>query len=157
MLRRLPKYVIVHGVVAPRQLVPFLNILVHEAHATPNSVYRGDDARLLLAKVGKHSQKWLYDHQGTPAQPYPANPPGYSTHELRNDGVAYPKLRRGATIPWWACGIDVNDSDVHRVIAVAAKHGWKVSQTYPNSKGEYHHLNFRRPPLLKRLAARVKP
>lgn len=153
----LPKYVVVQNCPVPRQLAPFLKQLLKETNSTLNSCYRGEEAKALLHKLGKHTQKELYDgyKAGLPGY-YPANPPGYSTHELRNDGTAYSQWPRGAKIPWWACGIDVNDSDVLKMVAAAKRHGWQVSQTYPGSSSEYHHLNFRKPPLSARLTAFAK-
>jgi hypothetical protein len=134
-----------------------LTLVLRESRSHLNSCYRGDDAKALLHSVGKHTQRELYDGfiHHKPGY-YPANPPGYSTHELHNDGAAYSQWPRGGRIPWWACGIDVNDADVHRFIAAAARHGWKVTQTYPHSSGEYHHVNFRRPPLMLRLRAKAQ-
>lgn len=152
-------FVLVQGCPVPRKLAPVLRLILAESHSHLNSCYRGDDAKALLHSVGKHTQRELYDGF-THHRPgyYPANPPGFSTHELRNDGAAYSQWRRGGRIPWWACGIDVNDADVHHFITTAARHGWKVAQTYPHSSGEYHHVNFRKPPLRLRLKARrVKP
>jgi hypothetical protein len=148
--RPLPKYVVVQGCPVPRRLAPFLRKTLAESGAQLQSCYRGSDAEGLLRRLGKHSQKWLYDHQGRPEQPNPANPPGFSTHELRNDGQAYRQWRRGARVPWWACGIDIRDQDVKGFIAAARRHGWEVSQTYPSSVREYHHVNFRKPPILHR-------
>ena len=80
--------------------------------------------------------------------------PGESTHELRNDGKAYSGHARDK-LKWWQCGIDVNDSDVQRFIAAAKKRGWVVSQTYPLSKTEFHHVNFRKPPVRERVRGHV--
>lgn len=151
------RYVVVQGCVVPEKLAPFLTDVLKATGATLNSCYRGADAESLLHRLGKHSQAELYRlHAEDPTRYAPANPPGFSTHELRNDGAAYPAWRRGARIPWWACGIDVNDSDVEHVLRMAARRGWQVAQTYPNSRAEFHHVNFRRPPLLERLKPVVK-
>jgi hypothetical protein len=149
-------YLDVQGCPVPRLLAPMLRTVLRESRSTMHSCYRGDDAAELLHKHGKHSQAELYDawlHRRAGFNP--ANPPGFSTHELRNDGAAYTRWPRGGRIPWWACGIDIADSDVDRFIAAAAKHGWKVARTYPASRSEYHHVNFRRPPIHRRLQARV--
>lgn len=150
-------YVVVQGCPVPRLLAPFISQVLHESGAHLQSCYRGADAETLLHHLGKHSQAelyrgWLMHRPGF----NPANPPGYSTHELRNDGAAYKQWLRGGRIPWWACGIDVDDAHVHAFIRAAAKHGWVVVQTYPNSTGEYHHVNFRKPPLRQRIKARRK-
>lgn len=120
---------------------PYIDIITTDAHASVNSIYRGDAAAHLLHKYGKHTQRELYQlfllGQGNPA-----NPPGFSTHELRSDGAAYPSVLRGHTLAWWQQGFDVNDWDVKNVIAQAASHGWKVWQPY-SAGSEFHHLNFR--------------
>lgn len=138
-------YAVVDGCPAPAELAPILARILARSGARLQSCYRGADAEALLARLGKHSQKWLYDHQGRPEQPNAANPPGRSTHELRNDGVAYPGPP-GATLEWWQCGIDVDDSHVQAFIREAAREGYTVTVTYPTSRSEYHHLNFRKPP-----------
>lgn len=75
----------------------------------------------------------------------PANPPGYSTHERRSDGVAYPQFTRGLPIPAWATGID--STNPQGLIAAAGKHGYVATVTYPGSSAEAHHINFRRKPI----------
>lgn len=150
-------YVLVQGSPVPAKLAPFLRTILRESGARLQSVYRGHDAEALLHRVGKHSQTELYQCwlRRTPGC-NPANPPGFSTHELRNDGAAYSQWKRGARIPWWAVGIDVDDAHVHAFIRAAARHGWKVAQTYPGSRSEYHHVNFRRPPLRHLVRAAIR-
>ena len=134
-------------------ICPFIAIVVNDAHATVNSIYRGDDAATILHKHGKHTQRELYDTlpAGT------ANPPGFSTHELKSDGVAYPWIPRGHSLLWWMQGFDVNDSDVPHVKYQALTHGWHLFQPYPGGV-EFHHLNFaaepktRNPMTLSRIA-----
>jgi hypothetical protein len=122
--------------------------ILDDSGAHLQSCYRANDAAALLAKCGKHSQTWLYQHQGRPEQPNPANPPGRSTHELRSDGVAYPGPA-GRKLLYWQVGIDVDDGHVQAFIRSAAKFGYRVTVTYPGSRSEYHHLNFRKMPVLK--------
>lgn len=148
------KYVEVQACPVPAKLAPFLRKLLAESGAHLQSCYRGADAQALLHRYGKHSQTELYNgwRQHLPGF-NPANPPGFSTHELRNDGTAYSQWPRGARIPWWACGIDIDDAHVQAFIRAAARHGWKVARTYPSTLSEYHHVNFRKPPLRHRLKA----
>lgn len=135
-----------------KNLAPFIAVITQDAKATVDSIYRGTDAEAILNKYGKHSQSQLYwlSIHGTAAQRIAvglsaggggANPPGYSTHEQRSDGVAYPHYGRGAYLQWWMCGFDVNDGDVRNCISVAAGHGWHIWQPY-SSGIEWHHLNF---------------
>lgn len=130
----------------PRNIAPYIAIVINDAHATLNSAYRGDDARQLLNKYGHSSQVQLYDgfRRGLPGY-LPANPPGHSTHELKSDGIAYPSIPSGHDLAWWMLGFDVNDKDVGNVERTAARYGWKLHRPYP-SGSEFHHLNFLRQP-----------
>lgn len=117
---------------------------------TLQSCYRGDDARGVLNRFGKHSQFQLYWGWVHRLPGYnPANPPGYSTHEKRNDGAAYPGLRRGAPLPDEWCGMDWG-SGAHAVSVIRAL-GIACHQTYPGSAREQQHVN-----LTQRLTARWK-
>lgn len=150
------RFVVVQGSVVPAQLAPMLREALKDSGAHLNSVYRGDEAAALLHKLGKHTQRelyqgWVHHKPGF----LPANRPGTSTHELFNDGVAY-KGKPGARLAWWQVGVDVNDADVAKLIAAAKKLGWQVSRTYPLSKSEYHHVNFRKPPVVRRIVAPIK-
>jgi hypothetical protein len=147
-------YVVVQGSPVPKKLAPFLRRILRESGAHLQSAYRGADAEPLLHRLGKHSQTELYScwvHRIRGCNP--ANPPGFSTHELRNDGAAYPRLRRGAKLQWWQVGLDIDDAHVQAFIRAAARHGWKVARTYPTSRAEYHHVNFRKPPMRHRILA----
>jgi peptidoglycan hydrolase-like protein with peptidoglycan-binding domain len=75
----------------------------------------------------------------------PANPPGVSTHEFRNDGAAY-AVPRGTPLKYWQVGIDNGNSPL--LIARAHERRWIATLTYPTSPSERHHVNFRREPIL---------
>jgi hypothetical protein len=67
----------------------------------------------------------------------PANPPGFSSHELRSDGS--PLFgRRGHRLPWWQLGLDVNEDAklvaILRVLDVDARHPYHTAS-------EAHHVN----------------
>lgn len=143
------KYVLVDCCPLPKRLAPVVTLILHESGATLASGYRGTDAEGLLAKCGKHDQAWLYAH----LPPGQANPPGRSTHELRSDAVAY-RGPVGRPLRWWQCGLDLDDAHVASFIARARTHGWIVTVTYPTSPVEYHHVNFRKPPILYRAMKR---
>jgi GH24 family phage-related lysozyme (muramidase) len=128
------RYVVIDGCPCPRPLYPILKKLKAETGCTYNSIYRGDDVAGLLHKVGKHTQRELYDELA----PGMANPPDRGTHILRGDGVVGKLF---AKLPWWRCGIDVNDGDVDKLIAAARRHGWVLYRAYKTGS-EYHHLNF---------------
>jgi lysozyme len=70
----------------------------------------------------------------------PANPPGASSHELFSDGSAFGRRAKGSGLQWWELGLDVDDSQglLDRLLAM----GYDVRRTYPDSKQEFHHLNF---------------
>ena len=109
------------------------------------SIFRGIEARDMLAQYGKHDQTYLYEHQGTQGIGA-ANPPGQSTHELYSDGVAY-NIPAGSRLPFfYMCGIDCSDAYVQGCMDSARKRNWVLTITYPTSPTEYHHLNFREMP-----------
>lgn len=149
-------YAIVHSCPVPEKFAPFLRRMLADSGAVLQSCYRGADAEALLRRCGKSSQAdlwnaWLRKAPGA----NPANPPGYSTHELRNDGAAY-AVPRGAKLKWWQVGIDIDDAHVQAFIKAAARHGWVVTRTYPSSISEYHHVNLRRMPIWKRAIKHLK-
>jgi len=150
------KFRVVQGCPCPINIAPYIEIVTQDAKAMVNSIYRGADAERLLNAHGHSSQRQLYTGWIERRPGYlPANPPGFSTHELRSDGVAYPSVPRSAELPWWCQGFDVNDADVPHVKAAAARYGWEVWQPY-SSGSEVHHLNFRRQPRpTRRTAARI--
>lgn len=144
-------FVCIQGSPVYADIAPYIAICVNDAKATVNSIYRGPEAAGILNKHGKHTQAQLYEmfRRGRGA---PANQPGFSTHELKSDGVAYPHTPRGGALPWWAQGFDVNDSDVPAVMREARKHGWALGQPY-KAGVEFHHLNFLTQPKRPRLGS----
>lgn len=129
---------------ANKWIAPYIAIVCNDAHATINSIYRGNDAAVILHRHGKHTQSELYQMY-LHGQGNPANPPGYSTHELKSDGAAYSYMPRGTSLQWWQQGFDVNDADVEHVIKQADWHNWILFRPY-SSGSEYHHLNFKSKP-----------
>lgn len=121
------------------------------ANAPIMSCAREEKAEPLLKQIGKMSQRQLFNCSlncvpSCRGNCNPANPPGKSTHERRNDGVAYRTFRIGALLPYWARGIDVQRDRVPAFIREAAEEGWLVTQTYPGSVAESQHVNFRKRP-----------
>lgn len=147
------KLCIVQHCAVYNDIAPYIQIITADAHATVNSIYRGDPAAWLLHRYGKTTQREIYEQWIHGQEPNPANPPGFSTHELFSDGYAYP-VPRGHKLAWWQQGFDVNDGDVGQVMAQAHKHGWIVWQPY-KSGSEFHHLNFRQRPRPGRSLARI--
>lgn len=125
--------------------------VLHESGATLASAYRGSDPNAAKYLTGqapcyKHTQAYLYNGWVRHLPGFnPANPPGYSTHECFNDGVAYP-VARGAELAPWQCGLDIDDAHVSAFCSTARKHNWIVTVTYPGDPREYHHVNFRQRP-----------
>jgi hypothetical protein len=74
----------------------------------------------------------------------PANPPGRSTHEGKNDGVAYRWWPAFFSLPWWAWGLDLADSA--DFVQSANAHGFRAAITYPGDPREGHHVNLRKKP-----------
>ena len=132
---------VIDGCPVPRVLGDELRLLKEKTGATLSSCDRSPEAEPLLKKHGKKSQAQLFEeskHGGNDA-----NPPGFSTHERRNDGTAYPG-RRGSRLEEWQVGMDWNLPSA--VVRAATKRGWIVTVTYPNNPEEAQHLNFRKAP-----------
>lgn len=69
----------------------------------------------------------------------PANPPGFSSHELRSDAQVFPGPR-GRRLQWWELGLDC--SNAPQLVQVLTKLGHKARRPFPNSPSEAHHVNF---------------
>ena len=136
----------------PARLAPALRRIKARSGAVINSCDRSAEAEPHLRRLGKMSQRQLYEGwiQRRPGF-NPANPPGFSTHERRNDGVAYPGPR-GSRLPYWAVGIDTNNTP--GFIQAAKAEGYLAVVTYPGNPREGHHVNFRREP---RVRVAVRP
>lgn len=148
------RFEVVDGCPVPAQLVGCIHEIKRQTGATLNSCDRSQEAEPYLKQFGKLSQRQLFEGWTRRLSGFnPANPPGFSTHERRNDGVAYP-LPRGAPLRYWQVGMDWSHSD--RVVEAAAKLGFIATRTYPRDSREYHHLNFRREPKVMRLPALKK-
>jgi len=103
-------------------------------------------------RFGKMSQATLFDcfqrRQATGRCPLncagncnPANPPGFSSHELRSDGSeGFPGKPRGSQLKWFELGMDCDDSE--GLLDHLRALGYKAHRTYPNSQLERHHINF---------------
>jgi peptidoglycan hydrolase-like protein with peptidoglycan-binding domain len=128
----------------PQVLADEVLLLKKRTGATLNSCDRSPEAEPLLTRLGKQSQRQLFEgfKAGRPGF-NPANPPGRSTHERRNDGAAYPG-RAGARLEDWQVGMDWTNPE--GVVRAATKRGWIVTVTYPTNAREAHHLNFRKAP-----------
>jgi hypothetical protein len=142
MARR--KYLVIDGCPVPRDVAPYIYLVLRQAGQAASSVYRGEDteAKAILHRHGKHTQAEIH-------QMYPdiSNPPGRSMHDLHSDGAAKagPVGRR---LEPWEVGVDSgsNSSADKRRINAAARH-YGLSVYHPYSRGvEGHHWGFKRKP-----------
>lgn len=144
MARKKIEFDVIDGCPVPRELADEVRLLKQKTGSTLSSCDRSPEAEPLLKANRKQSQRQLYDGWRKRLPGYnPANPPGYSTHERRNDGAAYP-VRRGSRLETWQVGMDWNPPGP--VVREATKRGWIVTVTYQDNPREAHHLNFRKAP-----------
>jgi hypothetical protein len=137
-------YLTVHGCPVPARLQPVVEKVAAASGATLLSCYRGKDAEAILHANNKMSQDELYRNWlRDPLHWNPANQPGFSTHELRSDGIAY-AVPRGARLPYWCVGQDW--SNASGVVRAYAALNFVASVTYPTNPRELHHVNLRREP-----------
>jgi len=142
---RKPKYLIIDGCPCPYDIAPYVYIVLRRAGQTASSIYRGDDAAALLHRYGKHTQREIYND---PAYAGKANPPGYSQHELRSDGVGNPNVPRGGRLEPWQVGVDSGPDTYEGRAAIqraASHYGWHVKHPYDRGV-ELHHWCFSRQP-----------
>jgi hypothetical protein len=104
-----------------------------------------------LRRLGKKDQGTLWEcfnncRPSCGGDCNPANPPGRSTHERRNDGAAYAFWPAFFPLPWWARGIDVQIDRVPAFIAEGREQGFTITLTYPGNPRETQHVNFRKAP-----------
>jgi peptidoglycan hydrolase-like protein with peptidoglycan-binding domain len=144
MARKKIEFDVIDRCPVPRGLADEVRFLKQKTGATLNSCDRSPEAEPILRQNGKKSQRELFE-LAQKGLGNPANPPGFSTHERRNDGTAYPG-RRGSRLEDWQVGMDW--SPPGPVVREAAKRGWIVTVTYPTNAQEAHHLNFRKAPEL---------
>lgn len=137
----------IDGCPVPRKLAPAVREVKARTGLALASCYRGDDPNgvAILHRFGKRNQRELYDGfiRGLPGF-NPANRPGTSTHECRNDGVAYSWWPWGARIPWWAVGQDWGSGA--GAAAAYNRLGYLAAVTYPGNPREQQHVNLRRKP-----------
>ena len=140
------RFEVVDGCPVPAALADEVRELKRLTGAALNSCDRSPEAEPMLRRLGKMSQRQLFDGfiAGLPGF-NPANPPGRSTHERRNDGIAFPGPA-GMRLRYWQVGMDWSNAPA--VTDAARRRGWIATLTYPNNPREGHHVNFRRLPRL---------
>lgn len=127
-------------------------------HGVKFTVNSADRRRGVAEKFGKLSQWALYTRwrAGRPGY-FPANPPGFSSHELKSDGnKTYGS--RGRSIPKYKLGIDAVNKpggDCAELVRWLNAHGYHAVRPYPTGS-ERHHFSFTKSPATnarRRLAA----
>jgi hypothetical protein len=141
------EFVVIDECAVPAQLGAEVQRIKEEAGASLNSCDRSPEAEPILRRFGKKSQRELFEgfRRGLPGF-NPANPPGRSTHERRNDGVAFPGPA-GIPLRYWQVGMDWTNPAA--VVEAAKESGFTATVTYPNNSREAHHINFRKEPRIK--------
>ncbi len=137
------KLAIVDGCPVPASIAPYIARVLKAAGQDANSIYRGEDAKMLLHKHGKSTQAELF----AKLPPGVANPPGRSSHELRSDGKAWPGPI-GRRLDEWQVGVDSGSDSASDAVALtraAARMRWPVKHPYKTA-AERHHWNFVRRP-----------
>lgn len=138
------EFVVIDNCPVPAELGDEIRRIKEISGAHLNSCDRSPEAEPILRQHGKHSQRQLYDaFQRHEPGANPANAPGQSTHERRNDGVAYPG-DRGDQLEYWQVGMDWDNPS--GAIAAARQLGWIATTTYPHQSHEAQHVNFRKEP-----------
>lgn len=127
-------------------------------HGVEFQVNSADRRYGVAEKFGKSSQQKLWDgwKRHLPGF-FPANPPGFSSHELKSDGnrVYGP---RGRSIPNYMLGIDAVDrpgGDAAELVLWLRAHGYGAIRPYATGS-ERHHFSFTKSPATnarRRLAA----
>jgi peptidoglycan hydrolase-like protein with peptidoglycan-binding domain len=142
------RFEIVDSCPVPAELADEVRELKRLTGAALNSCDRSPEAEPMLRRLGKMSQRQLFEGfiAGLPGF-NPANPPGRSTHERRNDGIAFPGPP-GMRLRYWQVGMDWSNAPA--VNDAARGRGWIATLTYPRNPREGHHVNFRREPRLAR-------
>lgn len=129
-------------------------------HGVKFHVNSADRRRGVAEKFGRQSQ-WALYRGWTRRDPgyFPANPPGYSAHELKSDGnPAYGP--RGASIPKYMLAIDATDhpgGDCAELVRWLNAHGYHAMRPY-STASERHHFSFTKSPAAnarRRLAAHI--
>lgn len=140
------KYGIIDGKPVPAALYEEMLAIRKDTGVTLTSCLRTQEAVNYARGKGFQlsSQLELWNQLG----PGKANPPGFSTHELFNDGIAY-SVPRGSRLSYWMVGMDwSNRAGVAAVVRSAASRGWICTLTYPTNPYEGQHANFRKKPVL---------
>lgn len=119
------------------------------AHGWRGYVSSGNRQEGVAEKFGKMSQAALYRCWQTFASTgscpcsscNPANPPGRSTHELRDDGIYGGPA--GRELEPWQLGVDATEADQLR--AIAQELGFDLRRPYADAREQHHSNLFENP------------
>lgn len=129
------KFAVVDGCPCPSSIAPYVYLVLRRAGQTASSIYRGEDAKAILHRHGKHTQAEI--HRMFPGI---SNPPNTSQHELRDS--------QGRRISEYEVGVDSGTNDRSaklRINAAAKDYGWEVEHPYKRGV-EGHHWHFTKRP-----------
>lgn len=133
----------IDGCPCPADIAPYVYRVLRKAGQTATSIYRGEEAKALLHRHGKHTQAEIF----ASSKPGVANPAGRSMHELRSDGSA--KVGPiGRHLESWEVGVDSGRNtqyDRDAIEKAARYYGWEAYHPYANGV-ELHHWGFKRRP-----------
>lgn len=140
------KFVVIDGCPCPRDVAPYIYLVLRQAGVTASSIYRGDDpeAKAILHRHGKHTQSELWHASpatraawGVTGVP---NRPGHSSHELRSDS--------GKPLALWHIGVDAGpNTESNRIRLHRAANHYGLSIEFPyDTAVEYHHWRFKEQP-----------
>lgn len=114
----------------------------------PFRVNSADRRKGVPERFGKLSQDTLYRRWVARWPGYfPANRPGFSSHELRSDGNWFYGIR-GSRIPRYKLGIDAANragGDSAQLVHWLNSHGYRAVRPYA-SGSERHHFSFSKSP-----------
>lgn len=151
------RFLVIDGCPCPAGIAPFVYLVLRQAGMTAESIYRGEDpaAVRILHAHGKRTQAEIH---ADPRLAAISNPPGFSQHELRSDGVGNPRVPRGGELAPWQIGVDAGGNDAASALKVerAARHfGWRVRHPYKRGV-EGHHFCFAIEPRPRNLRQRAR-
>lgn len=143
------KYELIDCKPVPAKLAPAMRRVRATGSAVLTSCARNQEAVDFARRMGctLSSQVELYAGWVARRRGFnPANPPGRSTHEFRNDGVAYAG-RAGSKLRWWQVGQDWGTrAGAEETVREYARLGFTAAVTYPGNPREGHHINLRKMP-----------
>lgn len=137
------KFQVVTGSPVRKVIGPLCQELSERSKSSLTSGFRGDEAEGLLRRLGKSTQRMLFNGWIAQLPGFnPANPPRQSTHECFSDGVPYPGPV-GRLLFGWQQGTDWENSEA--VLREAKQMGVTMVRPYADGR-EFHHLNIMEPP-----------